>query len=447
MVMWWYFTPLRLLLGPRGQIILRTGGWSLIAKMSSAANLFLSVPFVLHALGPTEFGAWATLASLIAFANFLDFGLGNGTMNLVAAAHGRGDMNEIAAVIQEGRWTLWKIAAVLTVVIIIAAPLVPWYQLLGLPLALAENSRWAAISVLFAIVLAAPLNLANRVQLGLGQGNLAFRWQAAGQLITLGLVILLAHNGASFPLITAATVFTPLLGSLANTLNLARDPTYTARGGRRPDLAQRIRDEGLLFFILQLAAALAYSTDLPLISALRGSSDAGTYAIVQYLFSIVPLGLNLVWAPLWPIYRHALAARHHAWVALTLRRSVMLAIGIASIVGIFIIAGFDWIVRIWLHHAVSVPISLLAGFAVWNVLNAGGTALAAFLNAASVIRFQVVTASIFAALCLGFKVLMLLKVSIAWLPWVTAVTWTLTNAVPLFCFRRRILTSIFSRKY
>jgi predicted membrane-bound spermidine synthase len=119
----------------------------------------------------------------------------------------------------------------------------------------------------------------------------------------------------------------------------------------------------------------------------------------------------------------------------------------ASIAGIFITISFDWVVRIWLHHAVPVPISLLAGFAVWNVLNAGGTALAAFLNAASVIRFQVVIASIFAALCLGLKVLMLIKASIAWLPWVTAVTWILTNAVPLICFRRRILTSVFSRKY
>ena len=175
MMMRRYFMPFRSLLGPRGQVILRTGSWSLIAKMTSAVNLFLSVPFVLHALGPIEFGAWATLASLIVFAGFLDFGLGNGTMNLVAAAHGRGDMDEIAAVIQEGRRTLWKIATALAVIIVIAAPLVPWYRLLGLPLVLAGNSRWAAIAVLFAIALAAPLNLANRVQLGLGQGNVAFR--------------------------------------------------------------------------------------------------------------------------------------------------------------------------------------------------------------------------------------------------------------------------------
>ncbi len=59
----------------------------MVAKAAAAANLFLTVPFVLHALGPAQFGAWATLVSLVMFAGFLDFGFGNGTMNLVAAAH------------------------------------------------------------------------------------------------------------------------------------------------------------------------------------------------------------------------------------------------------------------------------------------------------------------------------------------------------------------------
>ena len=38
--------------GPRGRRILHTGAWSMVAKIAAAANLFLTVPFVLHALGP-----------------------------------------------------------------------------------------------------------------------------------------------------------------------------------------------------------------------------------------------------------------------------------------------------------------------------------------------------------------------------------------------------------
>ena len=82
--------------GHRGRRILLTGGWSLASKACTAANLIISIPFVLGALGASEFGAWATLVSLVAFAGFLDFGLGNGTMNLVASAHGRGDGDRCA---------------------------------------------------------------------------------------------------------------------------------------------------------------------------------------------------------------------------------------------------------------------------------------------------------------------------------------------------------------
>lgn len=437
--------PFHSWLGPRGQVILRTSSWSLIAKMASAANLFLSVPFVLHALGPTEFGEWATLASLVVFAGFLDFGLGNGTMNLVAAAHGRNDMEEIAAILQEGRKTLWKIAATLAVVVVIAVPLIPWYRLLGQPLALAENSRSAAASVLFAIVLAIPLNLANRVQLGLGRGSVAFRWQTVGQLITLGLITLLARDGASLPVLTAATVFTPLLGSFANTLSLFRTSVYAPPCARRPDLARRIRHEGLLFFVLQLAAALAYSADLPLISALRGPDDAGMYAIVQRLFSIVPLGLSLVWVPLWPVYRHALAARNHEWVMRTLRRSLVLALGVSTTAVLVLALGFERITALWVHRPLVVSGTLLTGFAVWTVIDAIGNALATIFNAASIMRYQIIVASAFAVVCVSGKAFFVSHLGTSTLPWVTIATYVTINLLPTLLLGRRLLTTAFAK--
>ena len=157
--------------GHRGRRILLTGGWSLASKACTAANLIISIPFVLGALGASEFGAWATLVSLVAFAGFLDFGLGNGTMNLVASAHGRGDGEEVVHVLREARRTLARIAAWLGVAVATALPLVPWARLLGLPADMQDEARLSAAAVLFAVVLAIPLNLANRAQLGLGRGD------------------------------------------------------------------------------------------------------------------------------------------------------------------------------------------------------------------------------------------------------------------------------------
>lgn len=437
--------------GHRGRKILHASSWSLIAKGAAAANLFISVPFVLAALGQQQFGAWATLLALVTFSNFLDFGFGNGAMNLVAAAHGRGASHEVATIWHEALRSLLRIAAVGGLVAALVLPLIPWERLLGLPASLDIESRNAVASVFLAVVLAIPLNLAGRVQLGLGRGDVAFRWQAIGQLCTLAVVVMLACLRLPLATLTAAAVATPLLAAIANTASVAR--SQEVRSGalqtktERKQVRHDIGKEGLMFFGLQLTAALSFSFDLPLISAIRGAADAGDFAIVQRLFSLIPLSLSLVWAPLWPIYRQALAAGDRDWVARTLRRSLVVAVLFAAITGTGIAQGFDQIATLWVRTPPTVAAALLAGFVAWCVIEAAGTALATFLNAASVLRYQLATAAVFAVLCLSLKVWVVARGDVSMLPWVTATTYVAAAVLPFCWFGPRILKHAFSRHY
>ena len=439
------------LLGHRGRKILHTGTWSLIAKGCAAANLFVSVPFVLRALGPNQFGAWATLVSLVTVAGFLDFGFGNGAMNLIAAAHGRDSPAEVVTILQESRRALLRIALCLAVVVLVALPLVPWQHMLGMPESMSAESRAAVATVLFSIIIAVPLNLANRIQLGLGRGDRAFRWQALGQLVSLAAVIALASRHATLATLTAAAVTTPLLASIANTYILWRDPAMTAKSStpdaERAAISRLIRHEGILFFVLQLAAALAFSADLPLISALRGPAEAGEYAIVQRLFSVIPMSLTLIWAPLWPIYRQALAAGDHRWVMRTLQRSLMLAVLFAMACAATLSLGFDRIISLWVSRPLGVTGVLLGGFAFWCIIEAVGTAFATFLNAASIMRYQVIVACVFAPICLISKAWAITHHGIEWIPWVTAITYFLVSIVPFIGFGPRIFSNIFAKIY
>ena len=427
----------------------------MIAKGCAAANLLISFPFVLSALGPAQYGAWATLVSLVTFAGFLDFGFGNGAMNLSAAAHARGAPAEVCEVLRESRHVPWVIAAVLGVIALAVLPVVQWQHLLGLPAAMSVESRTAVaavlFSVLFSIVLAVPLNLPNRVQLGLARGDRAFRWPAVGQVLSVVLVVALAKAGAPLAALTAAAVATPLLASLANTWDLLGDrsinaPAAASRRERRVVRAQ-ICSEGLLFFGLQLSAALRFSADLPLISALQGPTEAGIYAVVQRLFSLIPLGLSLVWAPLWPIYRQALASGHRQWAMRTLWRSLSAALAF-SIVGAGILSiGFDQFVAGWLPLPVAASGLLVGGFAVWCVLAAGGTAMATFLNAASVLRYQPLTACVFAVLCFSGKLWVIAKFGTLWTPWVSVATYLVASVAPRLLFGPRILAGVMAKKY
>lgn len=436
-------------IGSRGRIILKTSAWSTIAKSAAAANLFLTVPFVLHALGSVKFGVWATLVSLVTIAGFLDFGIGNGTMNLVAAAHSRGNNQVVSSILREGLRTLIGVGFCLAVVTVIVLPLVSWQRLLGLSDTMSSNVRGAVAVVLFSIVLAVPLNLANRVQLGIGRGDRAFRWQAVGQMLAAATVILLAKLNASLIALVAAAVSTPLITSFINSWLMWHDPFFVCSSAtiRQPKIASYIRREGALFFVLQLAAALAFSADLPLISALRSPVDAGNYAIAQRLFLIVPMTLSLLWLPLWPIYRQALARGDRHWIVQTLRRSILAAAAYSCCMGAALYFGSAFVMGMWIHLPLHLSKVLLAGFSIWYVIDAVGTAIATFLNAASVMRYQVIVASVFATICLASKVVVLDRFGIEALPWATITTYLTASLLPTLLMSRRLFARALAKEY
>jgi len=439
------------LIGGRGRVILKVGSWSLVAKICAACNLFGSVPFALNALDPAQFGAWAVLVSIVAFSGFLDLGFGNGAMNLVASAHGRGSNAEVATITREGWRILLVVAAALAAVSIVAIAFVPWHRIIGLPLALADMTRNSVAIVLFAVVLSVPLNLGSRIQLGLGRGDRAARWQALGQLGALAAVVLASRYHPTLLALCAASVIAPLLGAFANTLALARDPILAGPASLAGENPRRVRAnilrEGWIFFALQLAAALSFSADLMLISALVGPQQAGTYAIVQRVFSLIPLVLGLVWSPLWPLYRSALGARDHHWVAQTLRRTIVAAVALAAISGLGIALTLNTIVQFWVPGTATASSLLLAGFTVWVIFEAAGTAVATFLNSASVLRFQLLCSTAFAFSCVTCKIVALVHFGVDLVPWVTVVTYALTFILPLLIWWPKIKLQSFGRQY
>lgn len=435
---------IRSLIGSRGRIILQTGTWSTIAKACGAANLFISVPFVLTALGTERFGVWATLCAFTAFSGFLDFGFGNGAMNMIASARGRNALHEIPSIFAAAARALAGITAFLFLAILPVWLLVPWHRLLSISPAFATECRIAVGCVIAATLVAVPLGLSTRMQLGLGRGERAYRWQALANLITLGTVIGLAQLNASLPLLTAAAVTGPLLGPLVNTLQLRRESrgTRTHFEVTHSKIIKQLRHSGFQFFLLQLSAVLAFSTDLPLITGVLGPDQAAPFAIVQRLFSIIPMGLALLWVPLWPLYRNALAAGDSVWAVRTFNRSLFAATVTALMLGAALVIGFEPLSQLWIGHAVPASLLLLCGFALWCVLDAAGGAISTFLNAAGILRPQLAIALVFVVLCLPLKYWAITRYGAIAVIWVTAGMCLFLNLLPLWLARHRLAAAV-----
>ncbi len=442
---------MRSLIGPRGRVLALSGSWSLVAKICAAANLFVSLPFALHALGAVEFGLWATLVSFVTLTGFLDFGLGNGAMNLAASAHARQAHGEVATVLRAGSATLTLIAMLSAVVFTAIALIAPWRDWLGVDSVGIVDVGPAVFVVVASIVASVPLNLAARIRLGLGEGSVAFGWQAAGHLGALASVAIVASTVPSLATLTAAAVLPPVFAAAANTLHLWRSGDIRNATSPEPaalrSTSRRIREEGFAFFLLQLAMALAFMSDLPLITAILGAERAGEYAIVQRVFSVVPLALTLLWAPLWPVYRQSLAKRDLAWTSRTFRWTTLAAVGFAFAGAGIIAIAFRPIGTLWLSIMPVASTLLLGGFVVWCVLEAAGNSVAALLNAASVLRYQVVTSVAFAIACFVAKIWAVSNLGTDWIPWVTTATYLLATGLPLVLFWRTLKTAIRNGRY
>ena len=437
--------------GSRGADILRTGTYALLAKASSAGNLFVAMPFVHQSLDSNGFGAWATLTSFATIAGFLDFGFSNGAMNLVASAHARGDQREVYA-LARGTWRiLCRTALVLALAALLILAFLPWRSLLGLDPDMGPQAGAATAATLASMVAGVPLGLALRMQLATGSATSGYKFAAAGQLLACAATIILARHGATLPMLVVATLWPPLLLSIANTFIFARKLRAPVQADatvapNQPSIL-KIQQEGILFFVLQLAAVLAYTCDLPLISALVGAEEAGRYAIVQRLFSLVPLALGLLWAPLWPSYRQALARGEYDWAFLAFRQTVSGALLAAGIAATACWYWFDPISVIWMQTSISPPPLLLAGMAAWAVADAAGGAYGTFLNAAGMFRFLVTTACLSSVTTFALKYWLAANGYIALLPWATLACFLMIDVFPLIVLWPSMKRNIRAKSY
>ena len=168
--------------------------------------------------------------------------------------------------------------------------------------------------------------------------------------------------------------------------------------------ARKIFKLGGLFFVLQLAAALAFASDNLVAAHVIGAASVAEYSVTMQLFSLPTLILGTLFLPLWPAYGEAVTRGDFAWVERTLKRSLLLAVVVAGIPSVVLILAGRPIVQWWAGSSLAPSFLLLLGLGIWAVLQATGNAVAMFLNGASVVRLQVICASLLALVGLAAKI-------------------------------------------
>jgi O-antigen/teichoic acid export membrane protein len=97
------------------------------------------------------------------------------------------------------------------------------------------------------------------------------------------------------------------------------------------------------------------------------------------------------------------------------------------------------LLRWWIGEGVHASLALLSGLATWTLLSTIGNAIAMLLNAANVIRFQLVVSMAMAMTAITLKILLALQFGIEGIVWGTVLAYGLVSLGPSLWYLRSVL--------
>jgi O-antigen/teichoic acid export membrane protein len=417
---------------------------SAVAKTVSIAAALASVPLTLHYLGPERYGMWMAMSSLIAMLSFADLGMGNGLLNAVAHANGNNDRASIGMVVSSALFVLTTISLLLAAVATILYPVIPWHRLFNVHSAVAMQEAGPAVAVLLTcFLLAIPLGVVQKTQTGLQQGFATGLWQCAASLLGLGCVLLAIHLQYGLPWLVAALVGAPLAAGVSNAVIFfgiqARDIAPRAVLISRRAMTGIART-GILFLVLQIVGAIAFSADNIIIVQMLGPSSVAQYAVPAQIFNLVTTVVSMGLSPLWPAYGTALAQGDYAWVRRTLVCSILISVAVATLGSTVLVVFGGAILNVWVGRTIEAPLPLMLGLGMWKIIEAGGIATTMFLNGANNVRLQAGLATLMAFAAILLKIWFVSWIGIAGAIWATILAYLIFVALPLSFALPRIVS-------
>jgi len=159
---------------------------------------FLLTPFILHRLGNTAFGLWVLMSSFTGYYGLLDLGLRNAIIRYVARYQATDEVDELAKVVSTGFFAYSGVAALATVISLVAAANVQsWFKLSPGD---AETAHALLLVVGIGTAIGMPIALFAGVLEGLQRFALVGAVQALGTIVRAVVIVLglLAGHGIVF---------------------------------------------------------------------------------------------------------------------------------------------------------------------------------------------------------------------------------------------------------
>ena len=383
------------------------------AKKNIVASIFLKgidgivylllVPVTLGYLNQYEYGIWLTLNSILMWINSFDIGLGNGMRNRLAESMAKDNRQLGRIYVSTTFFMLIGLMGLLIFFGTICEPFIDWYGILSTSqdqVPLLDEIVYVAFSI---FCLNFIFKFIGNVYLAMQLPAINNMMVVSGHLLSLIVIYILTLTtpGSLFWVAVVYSASPLVIYLIAYPITFKKiypflSPTIQCF---KKEYLKNLFGISFQFFLLQLSGILLFAFANLLISHMFGPENVTPYNIAYRYFSLVPMIMNLILAPMWSATTDAYAKGDINWIKLTIIRIRKILV-IATICIVIMIVISKWVYNIWIAQEVHIPLtmSILMGLYVCIVI--WSLTYSSFLNGLGKLKVQTINTLIVSVLFL-----------------------------------------------
>ena len=355
---------------------------------------FFSVPLTVRYLGAERYGAWVTISTAMAWIALADLGLSNSLTNAVSEGYANESRELAADYVAAGFWSLVAVAASLSMMFFPLWRVVPWDRVFNVQSAQTRAELGPAVAIAFFIfALNLPCSIVAKVYGAYQQVSIANTWSAAGNLLSLGALILATRLKEGLASLVVAVSGTVLLVNIVSAIWLFTfsKPWLIPSIGRVTFASVRkLMSVGSMFFLIQIAALVLFQTDNLIIAHYLGAAAVTPYSVTWRLFSYTMIFQVIASPSYWPAYAEAFARGDRDWVRRSFRMNFRFTLASAFVIALPLVFFGRWIILKWAGSAAVPSRELLVLMGIWSLINGAMISQSCLLASAGRVKRQTI---------------------------------------------------------
>lgn len=418
----------------RSRNIALTAMSAMLAKVIAMIVPLVTVRLTLSYMGEEIYGLWSTVTTFFTLFTFADLGLGSGLQTELSKASALEDKAVSKKLVSSTYAMLAAVSAVLILVFLILYPFVNWAKVIN---AETENTIAIVGSVVLAIVipkfLNIPLALIQRTQTAMQEGYRTNLWQCSGNFLSLLFVVIVYYLDLG--------ILTMIWMSSLITVIVAFVNMIVYFKFQRPELAptfkmfdkaicKQMLSTGVQFFVLSIFTSLSLSIDNYIVAHTCSLADVTPYSIMYKIVHLISVITVMLSTPLWAANGEAMQRGEYDWVKKATKRIMLISFTFSTVASAFLFVLIKPALYIVTDGAVTADYSLLLAMCLMQIAVSVTSPFFMTLNAARIIKFQIVTYFIYAIVSLPLKFVFGGMYGMVAITWVGVFSYILLLTIP-----------------